>query len=665
MNHSRYADLFRTESREHLAEIDAALLALEQRANDPVAIASQVASLFRSTHTIKGMAGAMGYVAVERLSHALETVLDAVRRNTRALDADALELLFDGSDALRHTLDATDVDGGGTITRAVQALLDRLDALSDTMSDDAHPPNAQHVAPAASSVANANSAIRGDIFCDARMTDARQVDARAANAAAATPDAPPDRVVEIRLTADCQLKGVRALIVLARLQTLGTVRSMTPAQPLWQLEEFDGILGIVLQSTHTDTDIETAVRGAGDVARVSVRAVEPLVPSKASGAVARTIRMDLSRLDTLLDLVGELVITRDRLLRATDAAVEGGADRMLTRVAHETARLVSALQEEVLQVRMVPVGQVFDRFPRQVRDIARELGKDVQFTCEGRDVELDRSLLDAIGEPIVHLLRNALDHGIEDAAAREQAGKPSTGQLVLRAGRDRSSVVIQVEDDGRGIDRDAIRTRAQLQGIIDAKAGALTDDELLHILAHPGFSTASTVTSISGRGVGVDVVMTRVRALGGTLELETAHGEGSAFTIRLPVTLAIIRALLVRVDAAAYAIPAAHVIEVLEYRPGTIVTSVAGARLPWRDELLPIVRLRERFGLPFSGDETFVAVVESAGRRSALFVDALLSQHDIVVKPLDIARGSLPLFNGATVLGDGTPSLIVDVGSLC
>jgi two-component system chemotaxis sensor kinase CheA len=308
---------------------------------------------------------------------------------------------------------------------------------------------------------------------------------------------------------------------------------------------------------------------------------------------------------------------------------------------------------------------VFDRFPRQVRDIARDLGKEVQFSCEGREVELDRSLLDAIGEPIVHLLRNALDHGIEDSAARVLAGKPATGQLVLRAGRDRSSVVIQVEDDGRGIDRDAIRLRAQAQGIVDANAATLTDDELLQVLAHPGFSTASAVTSISGRGVGVDVVMTRVRALGGTLDLETVQGEGSAFTIRLPVTLAIIRALLVRVDSASYAIPAAHVVEVLEYTPGTIVTSAAGERLPWRDELLPIVRLRERFGLPCASDETFVAVVESAGRRSALFVDALLSQHDIVVKPLDVARGSLALFNGATVLGDGTPSLIVDVGSLC
>ena len=471
--------------------------------------------------------------------------------------------------------------------------------------------------------------------------------------------------MKVRLTTDCQLKGVRALIVLTRLQALGAVRSLTPPQHTWQQEHFDGTFVVVLQCAHPDGEIEAAVRGAGDVARVSVRAVEVQSPSKGNGAVARTIRMDLSRLDTLLDLVGELVITRDRLLRATDAAVEGGADRTLSRVAHETARLVSALQEEVLQVRMVPVGQVFDRFPRQVRDITRELGKDVQFTCEGREVELDRSLLDAIGEPILHLLRNALDHGIEDATTRVNAGKPATGQLVLRAGRDRSSVVIQVEDDGRGIDRDAIRLRAQSQGLLDGNVPALTDDELLRVLAHPGFSTASAVTSISGRGVGVDVVMTRVRALGGTLDLETAQGEGSAFTIRLPVTLAIIRALLVRVDTASYAIPAAHVVEVLEYTPGTIVTSAVDERLSWRDELLPVVRLRERFGLPGANDETFVAVVESAGRRAALFVDALLSQHDIVVKPLDVARGSVALFNGATVLGDGTPSLIVDVGSVC
>jgi len=307
---------------------------------------------------------------------------------------------------------------------------------------------------------------------------------------------------------------------------------------------------------------------------------------------------------------------------------------------------------------------VFDRFPRLVRDLARDLGKDVRFTTEGREIELDRSLLEAIGDPILHLLRNALDHGIEDAETRRAAGKPATGQLVLRAGRDRASVVLQVEDDGRGIDRAAILARAQAEGVVDPDLIRLDDDQLLQVLAHAGFSTARAVTSISGRGVGVDVVMTRVRSLGGALEVETLEGQGTVFTLRLPATLAFLRALLVQVEGECYALPAAHVIEVLDFTPGMIVTSLAREWITLRDETLPVVRLRDRFGCARTEEEAFVVVVESSDRRTALLVDGLHTQQDIVVKALDVVRGSAPLFTGATVLGDGTPALIVDVGSL-
>ena len=648
MDQARYAELFRTESREHLAEIDAALLSFEQAPD-----AAHIATLFRGTHTIKGMAGAMGYTSVEQVAHSLETLLDRLRSGAQSIDADVIALLFDGSDALRITLE--DAAGGRSVSTssAVSEVVQRLAMPSATPTS-------------ASAFLTPQSVLGLQHHCEPGHDF---VEIFGAIGAATAPAAPTieERIVEIRLDADCQLKGVRAMLVLARLNALGAVLMLTPGQASWQDERFDGVFAATFVSTADAPQIDAAVRSAGDVARVTVRASEPLAPTRGAGArpeAMRTVRIDLRRLDSLLDLVGELVITRDRLLREADAAVDKGADRALARAAQDTARLVSALQEQVLQARMVPVGQVFDRFPRLVRDIARDLGKDVHFTTEGREIELDRSLVDAIGDPIVHLLRNALDHGIEDPETRQAAGKPPTGQLVLRAARDRAGVVLQVEDDGRGIDRGAVLRRAQEQRIVTSDMVDLDDDALLSVLAHPGFSTAHAVTSISGRGVGVDVVMTRVRALGGTLELETLAGEGTAFTLRLPVSLAITRALLVQVAGESYALPAAHVIEVLEPEEGAIVTSLAREWIRLRDELLPVVRLRERFGCPPGGEETFVVVVEAAGRRTALVVDALGTQQDIVVKTLDVVRGSAALFSGATVLGDGTPALIVDIGSL-
>jgi two-component system chemotaxis sensor kinase CheA len=653
MDHARYAELFRTESRELLAELDVALLAYEQQA-DP----AHVATLFRTMHSLKGMAAAMEHRAVEQVAHALESLLEAVRRGDAPSHDTVLTLLFDGTDALRTSVDEA-VAGRAVDVETLSPLLQRLDVGSASTAEHASVPVIAHLG------ANA-PVVSGGL---AGLTHGAQFDE--ATTSAAVPVAAPDvRLVEIRLTADCPLKGVRAMLVRTRLEALGTIQRVQPPESTWHSDGFDGVFSLSIATAADAAAIEAAARAAGDVARVVVSSEVP-TRRASSTETLRTVRVDRRRLDTLLDLVGELVITRDRLLRIAEES-DHSSTRALTRAAHETARLISALQDEVLQARMVPVGQVFDRFPRLVRDVARDLGKDVQFVMEGRDIELDRSLIDAIGDPLMHLLRNALDHGIEDAETRRARGKAPTGTLVLRAVRDRAAVVLQVEDDGRGIDRDAIRARAVQQGLVPAETTVLDDDALLQVLAHPGFSTAHAVTAISGRGVGVDVVVTRVRALGGALELETIEGEGTVFTLRLPVTLAITRALLVQVGEETYALPAAHVVEALEYQPGTIVTSAVrdGAHertretIRVRDETVRLLHLREHFGHPRRLDDVFVVVIEVAGRRTALLVDALVSQQDIVVKPLDRVRDSAPWFSGATILGDGTPALIVDLGSL-
>jgi two-component system chemotaxis sensor kinase CheA len=318
---------------------------------------------------------------------------------------------------------------------------------------------------------------------------------------------------------------------------------------------------------------------------------------------------------------------------------------------------------------MVPVGQVFDRFPRLVRDAAHSLGKEIELTLNGREIELDRSMLDEIGEPIVHLLRNAADHGIELPDVREKAGKPPAGQLTLTVTRERQMVTMRVQDDGRGIDRDKVLARARAQGLVDATVERLSDDELVRIISRPGFSTAAAVTDLSGRGVGIDVVLTRVRTLGGSVEITSEPGKGTIVTLRLPVTLAIVRALLARVDGEMYAVPMTHVRETVELRQAARRRVQGREVMLLRDEVVPLLQFREVVGLPeasfVSADGTTqVIVIESDGRRTGLVVDEFAGQQDIVVKGFDGVRDGLALFSGATILADGAPALIVDVSSL-
>ncbi|HYW30788.1 MAG TPA: chemotaxis protein CheA [Gemmatimonas sp.] len=662
---SRYADLFRVEARDHLAELDTALLALEQVARDDAdgdtdrdAVRDErrsaerdrhVATVFRAVHTLKGMAGAMGYRAVERISHALESLLDRARAGSITLEAYEVALLFDATDALSAAV-SDSADGIDDPEREeFSTILRRLGSVTSRPHTD-------------------------DVFASVVAVDI-PTDARQA------------RTVSIALTADCPLKGVRAMLVSSRLRALGDVGVTTPPQARWNDDDFDGAFTLSFRGSATADEIAAAARAAGEVARVDVLAPDAhddRAPKRGglpgderagasgerrvAGDATRHVRIDLRRLDMLVDLTGELVITRDRLLREADRAVERGADRALARAVQDAARIVTALQHEVLHARMVPVGQVFDRFPRVVRDLARDLGKDVQFVTEGRDIELDRSLLDAIGDPILHLLRNALDHGLETRDVRRLAGKPAAGRLVLRAARDRASVVLQVEDDGRGIDRKAVLQRAREKGLLGAnqtEGGATVDDDrLLQVLAHSGLSTARAVTAVSGRGVGVDVVATRVRALGGLLSLETIEGHGTVFTMRLPATLAITKALLVEIGGDTYAIPATHVVEAIEFDPAALLEESGRELLAVRGARIPVLRLRQHFGYPGGAGEGYVAVVDVCGRRTALVVDAMIAQQDVVVKPFDAARGGAPWFSGATVLGDGTPSLIVDLGML-
>ena len=334
-------------------------------------------------------------------------------------------------------------------------------------------------------------------------------------------------------------------------------------------------------------------------------------------------------------------------------------------VSERVNRLVSSMQGEVLASRMTPVGEVFERFPRLVRDLSRELGKQIRFDTEGEEIELDRSILDEIGEPLVHLIRNAADHGLESPADRTAAGKPAEGRILISAARERNTVAIRVTDDGRGIDRDKILAKARREGLAP-ETDTLTDDLLVRVLARPGFSTAQQVSGVSGRGVGVDVAMSRVRALGGTLEVRSELGRGTTFLIRVPLTLAIVRALLTEAGGERYAVPLAYVAETIDFDRAMVTALRDREALVVRDQVIPTVHLRDliaaRTGSRSSRRPT--VILEVGERRAALVVDALVGQQDIVVEPFDAPRGLPSFVGGATILADGAPALILDAAAL-
>jgi two-component system chemotaxis sensor kinase CheA len=402
----------------------------------------------------------------------------------------------------------------------------------------------------------------------------------------------------------------------------------------------------------------------GDAA---AQAVDTAVANAGASDVrqSRHVRIDLRRLDSLMNLIGELVVTRGRLLQIAT----GLDDPALAESVTQASRLIGDLRDEIMTSRMVPVWQVFDRFPRLVRDASRALGKRIEFTIDGKDIELDRSMLDEIGDPIVHLLRNAIDHGIEAPEERTAAGKPAAGKLRLSAARDRSAVVIRVSDDGRGIDRERVLQKAKSMGLVDPAKTELSDDELLRIIGRPGFSTAERVTDLSGRGVGIDAVYTRVRALGGAVDIRSASGQGTTATLRLPLTLAIVRALLARAGSEVYAIPLTHVSETVELQHAALRTLQGREVLVLRSDVLPVLRLRELVGLPPrvaapGQPNEQVVIIELPDRRVGLIVDELAGQQEIVVKQFDGVKQAPSFFGGATILGNGSPALIVDVSSL-
>jgi two-component system chemotaxis sensor kinase CheA len=617
MDVRQYADLFLSESRDHLTAYNHLLLEWEKDPAQRVA----VGGIFRAVHTIKGMAATMGYAGVAEVSHRIENLLDLLRKGERQATPALLDLLFRSGDALEQGIAAA-VEG-----RAAP-VPDELLAELDKAAGGA-----------------AGSAPR-------RVLDAVPMPLAAG----------AGRLVRLALRSDAPLRGVRALLVLKKAAGLGAVSALTPSLAAMAVDGFDGRFSFRLESDRDVAQIEQVLRTAGDVETVEVQADEAAEPVPVEAARGRHLRVDLRRLDMLMNEIGELSIARGRLTTLTALRDDPALDELALHI----GRLAQSLQAEIIAARMTPVWQVFDRFPRMVRDLARQVGKQVDFRVEGKEIELDRAILDEIGDPLLHLLRNAVDHGIETPDERLARGKPAAGRLIVAALREHSSVAIRVSDDGQGVNRERVLAKAKEQGLVADDVTTLSDDELFRLLTRSGFSTASKVTDVSGRGVGVEVVSTAARALGGSLEIKSQDGKGSTFTLRLPVTLAIMRALLARTGDETYAMPLTHVAETVDPRPDEIQTVQGKEAILLRGKLLPVVRLGDIVGRPstMTLSRIPVIVLEVGERRTGVAVDALVGQQEIVVKSFEAPRGMLPIFSGATILGDGKPALILDAAGL-
>jgi two-component system chemotaxis sensor kinase CheA len=580
------------------------------------------------------MAATMGYAGVTELAHGMENLLDRLRRSGEPPTPELIQTLFRATDALERAIGQAVAGRGEDVgIDAAVADLDRATRLLEGGAATDEAPASPGAGPLP--VVGAVTAAVGG------------------------------RLVTVGLRPEAPLKGGRALLVLRRAEQLGPVSEVMPPVTAFESDEFDGRFSFRVATSATAAAVEAALRTAGDVDTVLVsleeRAVRPEALAIEAGR-SRHLRVDLRRLDTLMDLIGELVTVRGRLnelaARRRDATMDD--------LAIQISRLSSDLQAEIIQARMTPVWQVFDRFPRLVRDIAQQLGKQVEFRVEGKEIELDRAILDELGDPLVHLLRNAVDHGIEPPAEGARRGKPAAGVVSLSAVRERASVTITLVDDGRGLDRERILEQGKREGLVDPSVTALTDDQLLRVLARPGFSTAAAVTSVSGRGVGIDAAATRLRAVGGALEVRSEAGRGTTFVLRLPVTLAIVRALIAKVGAERYALPLTYVAETVELGAAPLTTVHGREAMLLRDRVVPVVHLRDLLGA--AGDPPRprrpVIVVEQGERRAGLVVDGMEGQREIVVKGFDAPPGTLPVFSGATIMGDGVPALILDAGGL-
>ncbi|MGJ0846773.1 chemotaxis protein CheW [Tissierella praeacuta] len=665
---SQYINIFVEEAKEHLQSMNDVLLELEKNPSH----LGNINEIFRVAHTIKGMSGTMGFHNMANLTHEMENVLQAARSNDIELSEDIIDILFECFDALDSSVNHI-IDYGAEDDDTNQILIDKLTNLLNREKNTKHNDGE-------------TKELNMDKFVLEVVDKARE-------------DGLNIYSIDFILNESCMLKSARAFIIFNTLENFGEIIYSNPSVEDIEDEKFELEFSVVLVSSYDKSNILKELNQISELEKINLsdfigidsnnkmdsnsktisddldKSGEAKISSNENndktqkttqgnvGKIGKTVRVDIDRLDNLMNLVSELIIIKTRM----DDLSEKSTGENMTEAIEYLERITTNLHDAVMKVRMVPIERVFNRFPRLVRDLSKELGKEIDLQMSGEETEVDRTVIDEIGDPLIHMIRNSIDHGIELPTDRIKAGKPETGTVILKSYPDGNNVVVEVEDDGKGMDPNLIKRKAIEKGVIDEReAEGLSIEDSINLLFKPGFSTADTISDVSGRGVGLDVVKSKIESINGNVEIESIQGKGSKFIIRIPLTLAIIQALLIKLSEEIYAIPLSSITEIINISSNQI-TDVQGQEVVlYRNMTLPIIRLKDILGIEHNeeNEELIVVVVRKGDKQAGLIVDNLIGQQEIVIKGLGKYLAGIKYLSGATILGNGNISLILDINSL-
>ncbi|EGD52888.1 CheA signal transduction histidine kinase [Thermoanaerobacter ethanolicus JW 200] len=659
MENNQYIDIFIEESQEHIENLNSNLLLLE---NDPEN-RQVIDEIFRSAHTLKGMAATMGFENMNKLAHKMEDVLQEVKNGQLHISHAIMDILFKCVDTLSEMLDSISQTGEDNVP--IDELIFLLSGVSSKSG------NKENI------VQKENDASGSDTLLNVYEEDIIREAAK---------DNYKAYKITVHIDKGCVMKSARAFIIFNSLDEIGDIINSSPSVEDIEDEKFEDSFTVHIITKEDKESIEKRLLSIAEVNNVEVELInidlnkegerfvkevsssqsqsfENIKKSQSNNKTSKSVRVDIDRLDNLMNLVSELIIIKTRL-----EGLEADNKNSETVSAIEyLERITTNLHDAVMKVRMVPVERVFNRFPRMVRDLSYELGKKIILNMYGQDTEVDRTVIDEIGDPLVHLIRNSIDHGIEMPQERWQKGKPEQGTINLRAYHEGNNVIIEVSDDGRGIDIEKVKAKAVEKGIYTAEqVNDLSKDKILDLLFRPGFSTADKVTDISGRGVGLDVVKNKIESLNGSIEILSEINKGTKFIIKLPLTLAIIQALLVKVGDEKFAIPLNSISEIVHKKEEEIHNVQGKEVVLFRGKVIPIIRLNEVLETKkISNNGNLVCVIIKKGENLACCtVDELIGQQEIVIKPLGKYLSNVKVIAGATILGDGQVALIVDANNL-
>ena len=689
MDVSQYLEIFVEETREHLQSLNDNILVLEHEPENK----DTINEIFRSAHSLKGMAGTMGYKRMQTLTHDMENVFSEVRNDKMKVTSDLVDVLFQCLDALETYLDNiinTQDEGTDDNAAIIKMLNDFLNGGSVSAA-----PAAPAATPAASAEAPSSPAggsnFANVVFADFEQHAISEATAKNLNVYG----------IHVQVDPGCILKAARAFLVFKSVEEVGEIIKSNPSAQDIEDERFDFEFDIFVISAEPIEKVTGVIKNVSEIkdaigekivlsapaeaeekkATETVSETKPAIaqpnkpaaaqgqaPQKGKPVVNRSVRVDIDKLDSLMNLVSELIIAKNGLVSASTATDNKDNNRSMREQIEYLERVTTNLHESVMNVRMVPIETVVSRFPRMIRDLSKKLNKKMELYMTGEETELDRTVIDEIGDPLMHLLRNSADHGLESSEERIAKGKDETGTIFLNAYQDGNNVVIEVGDDGNGINVEKVKNKAIERGTITPEqAAVMTDKEIVDLLFMPSFSTAEKISDVSGRGVGLDVVKSKIEALGGDVECKTVLGEGSTFTIRLPLTLAIIQALMVKLGEEQYAI-ALGSIQTIEDIPVDEIKYVQGKEvINLRGTVIPIIRLGGLLDVPNSGqaeDSLTVVVIKKGDKQAGLVVDELIGQMEIVIKSLGKYIHINKMISGATILGDGEVALIIDANAI-